>query len=53
MKTVLVIMLLLLTGCGSLPSMKACHNVKYTRIGADIHIEADCLAPIGGSLPGL
>lgn len=42
-----------LLGCSALPSMKHCHKVEYTRIGADIHIEADCRAPVGGSIPGL
>lgn len=54
MKTPLILILLfLLTGCGALPSMKACQKVEYTRTGADIHIEADCRASIGGSIPGL
>lgn len=43
----------LVTGCGTLPSMRHCDKVEYTRDGSRIHIEADCHAPVGGSLPGL
>lgn len=50
MKTLAVILLLLVTGCSSLPSMQHCHEVSYTRTGADIRIEATCRAPIGGGI---
>ena len=54
MKTVLVLLLfVLLAGCGVMPSFKYCDKVSYTRDGSRIHIEADCQAPVGGSLPGL
>lgn len=51
MKTVLVVFLL--SGCSSLPTMQYCDQVKYERNGSQIHLEAECRAPIGGSLPGL
>ena len=43
----------LLAGCSSLPSMKYCDSVVYTRTGSAIHIEADCRAPVGGGIPGV
>lgn len=57
MKTVLVLamLMLLLVGCGSLPSMKYCDKVEYTRDGTKIKLTAECQAPVGGgvSLPGV
>lgn len=50
MKTLAALVLLLVTGCSAMPSMKHCHEVSYIRIGADIHIEATCRAPIGGGV---
>lgn len=43
----------MLSGCSSLPSMKYCDSVSYIREGSAIHIEADCHAPVGGSIPGM
>lgn len=43
----------LVSGCSALPSMKYCDSVSYTRVGSEIHIEAECRAPVGGSIPGL
>lgn len=42
-----------LSGCQAVPSMKYCDEVSYTRSGSKIHIEAECTAPIGSSIPGL
>lgn len=42
-----------LAGCSSLPTMQYCDKVEYKRDGIKIHVEADCHAPVGGSLPGL
>ena len=43
----------LVTGCSALPSMKYCDKVEYKRDGSKIHIEAECQAPVGGSIPGV
>lgn len=43
----------LLSGCSGLPTMQHCDKVEYKRDGSKIHVEADCHAPVGGSLPGL
>lgn len=48
----IVAVYVLLTGCSSLPSMQSCERVEYIRDGNRIHIEADCHAPVGGTLPG-
>ena len=44
--------IVLLGGCaaiaGNLPSMQHCTEVKYTRLGNQINVEAKCQAPIGG-----
>jgi hypothetical protein len=53
MKTVLVLILLFLSGCSAMPSMQHCDTVWYSREGRKVHIEADCLAPMGSTLPGL
>lgn len=45
-----VLALMLAAGCSGLPSMKHCHEVSYTRTGADIRIEAVCRTPVGGGL---
>lgn len=56
MKTVLVIAVavLLLAACSSLPSMKYCDKVEYTRVGSKVVLHAECNAPVGGgvSIPG-
>jgi type IV pilus biogenesis protein CpaD/CtpE len=46
----LAIATLLLAGCGSLPSMKYCDSVSYTRTGTVIHIEADCRTTVGAGI---
>lgn len=43
----------LLSGCSSLPTMKYCDKVEYTRDGSKITIHAECRAPVGGSIPGV
>jgi len=46
-------LVLLLSGCAarykSIPSTEHCTNVSYERIGRDIRIEADCIAPPAGA----
>ena len=54
MKTMLALFVLVfLAGCAALPSMKYCDQVEYKRSGSKIHIQAECTAPVGGSMPGL
>lgn len=55
MKTLaaLLVLALAITGCSSLPSMKYCDKVEYTRDGSRIVIHAECRAPVGGSITGL
>lgn len=48
----LLILLIMLNGCSSLPSMQYCDKVKYERAGNLIHLEAECRAPVGGGIPG-
>jgi hypothetical protein len=45
-----VVLLILLTGCSALPSMRYCQEVNYHRKGADIEIQASCTAPVGSGL---
>jgi hypothetical protein len=58
MKTLVLILIVLgsaayLAGCSSLPTMRYCEKVEYKRDGSKIHIEAECQAPVGGSIPGV
>lgn len=53
MKTVYALLVLLLSGCGALPSMKYCEHVEYVRDGNKIRIVAECMAPVGATLPGM
>lgn len=48
-----VCVLLVLTGCAAIPTMKYCDKVEYKREGTKIHIQAECTAPVGSSLPGI
>lgn len=53
MKTAIAVLTVsLLSGCaaivGNVPSMQHCSEVKYTRQGNQITVEAKCQAPIGG-----
>jgi hypothetical protein len=48
-----IIVVLVLTGCSAMPSMQYCDTVWYSREGRKVHIEADCTAPMGSSIPGL
>lgn len=44
---------LLLSGCSVMPSMQYCDSVWYSREGSKVHVEMDCLAPMGSAIPGL
>ena len=53
MKTVIVLLIIALTGCQAMPTMKYCDKVEYIREGAKINIKAECMAPIGISTADL
>ena len=46
----IIVVVVFVTGCSSMPSMQHCHEVSYSRVGVDIHIVATCRAPIGGGV---
>lgn len=48
-----VLLLVLLSGCSVMPSMQYCDSVWYSREGSKVHVEMDCLAPMGSAIPGL
>jgi hypothetical protein len=48
-----LILVIMLNGCSSLPTMQYCDKVNYTRSGNLIHLEAECRAPIGDTIPGI
>ena len=54
MRYILLVILLLLPGCGQLasviPSMQHCQEVTYHRQGNAIDLSAKCTAPVGGGL---
>lgn len=49
----LLIAVLLLVGCMQLPTMKYCHQVRFSRDVEDVAIELRCKVPRDVSLPGL
>lgn len=51
MKTILVLIALLVTGCSGLPTMQYCDRVDYSRKGSQISIKAECQAPVGAPIP--
>lgn len=48
-----LILVLMLNGCSSLPTMQYCDKVEYTRTGNVIVLHAECKAPIGDIIPGV
>jgi hypothetical protein len=53
MKALAALLVALLAGCSSMPSLQYCDQVEYVRNGADITLKAHCRAPVGMSPPGM
>ena len=52
MRVSLLLVIAMLAGCSSIPSMRYCDKVEYKREGSKIIINAECSAPIGGAMGG-
>lgn len=46
-----ILLVLFLSSCSDLPTMKYCDKVTYERNGSHAHMEMDCQLPVGGALP--